>query len=125
MSLAQVTIIGNLTSDPEVGAMPDGTPTSRFGIAANAKVKGEDVPTFFRVNYIGKVADVANKFLAKGRQTMVQGNLHLEQYVKKDGTPGSSLEVRGTNLQLIGGKVEPKQENLPSGNAGTEEDVPF
>jgi single-strand DNA-binding protein len=105
-SFNNITILGNLTSDPEAGQMPDGTPTSRFGIAVNTRVKGEEVPTFFRVNYIGRVADVANQFLAKGRQALVLGELRLETYPKKDGTQGTSLEVRGTTLQLIGAKPQ-------------------
>lgn len=106
MSFNSITVLGNLTRDPEPGQMPDGTPTSRFGLAVNSKRKGEDVATFFRANFIGKVADVANQYLAKGRQVLVVGELHQDNYTKADGTPGSSLEIRGTSLQLIGGKPD-------------------
>ena len=129
MSFNQITILGNLTSDPEAGAMPDGTPTSRFGIATNQKIKGEDVPTYFRVNFIGKVADVANQFLAKGRQALVQGNLRLETYEKRDGGQGTSLEVRGTTLQLVGSPAEAKPKAAAAGAgaapAGVDDDIPF
>ena len=106
MSFNQIMILGNLTRDPEAGQMQDGTATSKFGIASNTKVKKEDVATFFRVNFIGRVAEVANEYLTKGAQAIVIGELYQENYTKNDGTPGTSLEVRGTKLQLLGGKAD-------------------
>lgn len=132
MSFNQITVLGNLTRDPEPGTMPDNTPTSRFGIAVNSKRKGQDVATFFRANFIGKIADVANQYLAKGRQVLVVGELHQERYTKNDGNPGDSLEIRGTSLQLIGGKPDEASATVPgnsktpaTNDALTEDDIPF
>ncbi len=117
MSFNSITILGNLTRDPESGALPDGTETSRFGIAVNSKKSGEDVPTYFRANVIGKVAGVANQYLAKGRQVLIVGELRQDNFTKSDGTPGSSLEVKVTSLQLVGGKPEESAE--PKASAAT------
>jgi single-strand DNA-binding protein len=130
MSFNSITILGNLTQDPQASTMPDGTtPTSRFGMATNSKVKGEDVPTFFRVNFIGKLADVANQYLAKGRQALVVGSLHLETYPKNDGGVGTSLEVRGTALQLVGSKPVDAAVTTGAGAkaspAVSDDDIPF
>jgi single stranded DNA-binding protein (ssb) len=129
-SIANITVLGNLTRNPEAGQMPDGTPTSRFGIAVNSKVKKEETVTYFRVNFIGKLADVANQYLAKGRQVLVVGALHQENFTKSDGTPGNSLEIRGNVLQLIGAKPESAEPQAKAAAAGAtpdlkDEDIPF
>jgi single-strand DNA-binding protein len=119
----QITILGNLTRDPEAGTMPDGTATARFGLAENLKIKGEDVPQFYRVNAIGRQADFANQYLAKGRQVLVLGQLQLQTFTRNDGTPGNSLEVRATTVQAVGAK--PQTDEAPVEAAAPDKDVPF
>lgn len=107
MSYAKVTVIGNLTRDPEPGTLPNSdTVTSRFTVATNDKVKGEDVATFFRVSLIGKQAELANQYLTKGRQVYVEGRLHQEEYTGNDGSQRTSLEVRGTEMQFVGSRQD-------------------
>jgi len=110
-SIATITVLGNLTRDPESGTMPDGTPTSRFGLAVNSRRKNEDVVTYFRANAIGKTADFANQYLSRGRQVLVIGELHQERFTKADGTPGDSLEIRVTNVTAAGSKPEGSEES--------------
>lgn len=109
-SIATITVLGNLTRDPESGAMPDGTPTSRFGLAVNSRRKNEDVVTYFRANAIGRSAEFSNQYLSRGRQVLVIGELHQEYYTKADGTSGNSLEIRVTNVTAVGSKPEAAQE---------------
>lgn len=138
MSLVKVILIGNLTKDPEAGQLPNGgANTSRFTIATNVKVKGEDVATFFRVSFFGKQADVANTYLSKGKQVYVEGNLHLETYTAtkgaNEGKTQTSLEVSGTQLQLIDRKVEgdtaPAKTSAAAASGSTtasaDDDIPF
>jgi single-strand DNA-binding protein len=137
MSYAKVTVIGNLTRDPEPGQLPNSdTVTSRFTVATNAKVKGEDVATFFRVSLIGRQADLANQYLTKGRQVYIEGTLHMERYDSKEGAQqGVSLEVRGTEMQFVGGRPEgdaaPKANVAAAGSSRpatkptVNDDIPF
>lgn len=107
MSYAKIILIGNLTRDPEPGTLPNSdVVTSRFTLATNEKVKGEDVATFFRVSLVGRQAELANSSLAKGRAAYIEGRLHQEDYTRNDGTPGTSLEVRGTEFQFYGPRPE-------------------
>lgn len=130
MSFSQITLLGNLTQDPEKSTLPDKeTETSRFGVAVNSKKGGEEIVTFYRVNFIGKIAGVANQYLQKGRPVMVIGEPRLETYKKQDGSTGASIEVRGTSLQLVGGRPESAMAAGASGNASPSaaalEDAPF
>jgi single-strand DNA-binding protein len=127
MSFSQLTILGNLTNDPEKGALPDGnTETSRFGVAVNRRRGEKEEVTFYRANFIGGLAKVANQYLQKGRPVLIVGEPSLQIFSKKDGNPGASIEVKGTQLQLLGGK--PSEGNTssttPASSAG-EDDIPF
>jgi single-strand DNA-binding protein len=124
-NFANLTILGNVTADPEKSALPNGTETSRFNVAVNTRKGTEDVATFYRVNLIGKVAGVANQYLQKGRPVLIVGEPRLETFVRKDGSNGASIEVKGTSLQLLGSK--PAESNTsPEASADTgDDDIPF
>ncbi len=60
-SLNRVTLMGNLTRDPELRYTPNGTPVTDIGMALNAKKKGgEDEVTFVEVTCWGKTAEIVN-----------------------------------------------------------------
>lgn len=62
-------------------------------------------------------------YLKKGSQIVVELNdLHLDNYTKKDGTPGSSLKARVSNLTLIS---EPKKEAKPDQPMYQHDEPPF
>lgn len=124
MSYSSTTALGNVTRDAEAGQLPDGTATSRFGVAVNTKIKGEEVVDFFNVGFIGKLAEIANQYVTKGREVLVEGPLHLEQFKRNDGTPGTSLSIRGRTLQLTGPNPN-KEAASTSQPSGSEEDVAF
>lgn len=127
MSYNKIIILGNLTQDPEAGTLPNSeTPTSRFGVATNQKIGGKEVATFFRVSLIGNQAKVANQYLEKGRPVYIEGSLRLETFEKKDGSPGASLEVRGTEMQFVpGGGGNSEKPAVNNNDSGSDDDPPF
>jgi single-strand DNA-binding protein len=137
MSFNKIILVGNLTRDPEPGTLPNSeTVTSRFTVATNAKVSGEDRATFFRVSLIGRQAELANEYLTKGRPVYIEGRLHLEEYVaqkgEREGQTVPSLEVRGTDMQFIGSKPEGQAMAATAGGSTrpttakiTDDDIPF
>ena len=104
----KITLIGNLTNEPEKRATPNGTSVTSFTIAVNRR--GQDKQTdFFRINAWRGLADTCAKFLAKGRKVAVVGELQARTYEAKDGKTKVSLDVQADEVEFLS-PVEQKQE---------------
>ena len=90
--------IGNLTRDPEVRYLPDGTPVTSFTIACN--VTKEHVE-FVRCSAWRKTGEIAAEYLRKGRIVYVAGRMTSRKYEAADGSTRFSLEMDVQTLQLI------------------------
>ena len=103
----KITLIGNLTSDPEKRATNNGTSVTSFTIAVNRR--GQDKQTdFFRINAWRGLADTCAKFLAKGRKVAVVGELQARTYEAKDGKTKVSLDVQADEVEFLS-PAEPKE----------------
>lgn len=104
----KITLIGNLTNEPEKRATPNGTSVTSFTIAVNRR--GQDKQTdFFRINAWRGLADTCAKFLAKGRKVAVIGELQARIYEAKDGKTKVSLDVQADEVEFLS-PAEQKQE---------------
>lgn len=104
----KITLIGNLTNEPEKRATPNGTSVTSFTIAVNRR--GQDKQTdFFRINAWRGLADTCAKFLAKGRKVAVVGELQARTYEAKDGKTKVSLDVQADEVEFLS-SAEQKQE---------------
>lgn len=108
-SLNKVLIMGNLTRDPELRYTPKGTAVADLSIAINrlwrndAGEKQEET-TFVDVTLWGKTAELAQKYLVKGRGIYVEGRLQLESWDDKEtGKKRSKLKIIGENMQFLPG----------------------
>src|SRR5215470_9430166 len=127
MSFNKITIVGYLGRDPELRYTPQGTAVCNFSVATtekrrNARGETEEHTTWFRVAAWGRQAEVANEYLAKGRQVYVEGRLRLEEYTDREGNPRTSAEVNASDIHFLGhrgadtnGAAERADENSPAG----------
>ena len=109
MSFNKVILIGNLGRDPELRYTAQGTPVCSFSIATNERRKDrngemQDHTTWFRVTLWQKRAETASQYLTKGMPVYIEGRLRVEEYSDRDGKVRHSLEVEGTEMQLIGSR---------------------
>lgn len=95
-----LTVVGNLTGEPEVRISPGGTSVARLTVASTPrsfdKRTGEwsDGTTLFvRVVTFGGLADHAKTSLHKGDRVIVTGHLRARQWENDDGTRGSAIEL--------------------------------
>lgn len=109
-SYNKVTLIGNLTRDPEIKYTPKGTAIADIGLAVNRTYttdggeKREEV-TFIDVTLWGRVAEIVGEYCKKGRPLFVEGRLQLDTWDDKaTGQKRSKLKVVGENIQLLGGR---------------------
>ena len=90
-----VTIVGNLTRDPELKFINSGSATVRFSVAVTKK-GGQDKPdvvSFFNCNAIGDIASNIANSLHKGNRVVVYGALRHRTWDKPDGTKGEATEI--------------------------------
>lgn len=119
-SYNKITIIGHLGRDPELRYTPQGTPVCDFSVATSEKRKdqageGNEITTWFRISVWGKLGELANQYLSKGRQVYIEGRLRQEDYTDRDGNKRTSLKVSATEVQFLGSRPD---ESAQSGSPG-------
>lgn len=108
-NLNKVYLMGRLTRDPELRYTPKGTAVSDLGMAVNRIRGGGDggerteETTFVDVTLWGRQAELANQYLAKGKEVFIEGRLQLDSWEDKStGQKRSKLKVVGEGMQFIG-----------------------
>ena len=107
----KVQLIGNLGNAPEIKSIESGKKMARFSIATNENyrnAKGEKVTetTWHNLVAWGKVAELAEKFLTKGKEIAIEGKLINNSYTDKDGNKKYSTEVQVSEILMLGSKAE-------------------
>lgn len=105
-SLNQVTIMGNLTRDPELRFTPAGTAVANLGMALNRRWRNEggelqEETTFVDITVWGKDADTASKYLHKADAVLISGRLTLDTWQDKDGDKRTKLKITAERLTLL------------------------
>ena len=106
----KVQLIGNLGHAPEVKTVGEGKKMARFSVATNEtyrNAKGERVTETLWHNLVawGKVAEIAEKFLAKGSEVAIEGKLMNRSYNDKEGNKKYITEVQVNELLVLGEKA--------------------
>ncbi len=109
-SFNKIALIGNLGNDPDVREV-NGKKVASFSLATNENYtnkNGEKVEktTWFRVTFWENTANVVANYLKKGGQVYVEGRLSTSEYTDKEGNLRLALEVRGTELTLLGSRTD-------------------
>ncbi len=129
-SFNKVMLMGNLTRDPELRYIPSGQPVTTFTLAVNrnfAAASGEkrEEVSFIKIVVWGKLAEICNEYLKKGRPAFVEGRLQSRSWEAQDGSKRSTMEVVAQSVQFLGtgrAKTEGGQEGYPDeGSAVFEE----
>ncbi len=94
-----VTIVGNVTDDPELRFTPSGLPVANFTVAVNSRVKKGDQwedrnDGFFRCSCWRDMAENVAESLQKGTRVMVIGRLQEQKWEDNDGGKRSRIEIQ-------------------------------
>ncbi len=128
-SLNRVTLIGNLTRDPELKYTPAGTAVCSFGVATNrnwttATGETKEDVQFHRLVAWQKLAELCSKMLTKGKKVYVEGRITYRNYTAKDGSAKSITEIVLDDFVLVdsaGGAVrKPNEEGSEKIESSTE-----
>jgi single-strand DNA-binding protein len=98
-----VTLVGNLTRDPELRYTPSGAPVAKFGIAVNRSYTnraGEKVEetSFLNVNTWRQLAENVADSLTTGSRVVVTGRLQSRSWESEDGQKHSVVEVEADEV---------------------------
>jgi single-strand DNA-binding protein len=106
MDMNHVSLIGRLTRDAEYKVLPSGQAVCNFSIAVNRRRKNgdnwEDEANYFDIVLWGKQADSLNRYLVKGKQIGVDGELRQDRW-QQEGQNRSKVVISAINVQLLGG----------------------
>ncbi|WP_036386334.1 single-stranded DNA-binding protein [Muricauda sp. MAR_2010_75] len=103
----KVQLIGNLGNDPEIITMENGNKLAKFSIATNETYKnseGEKVTDTQWHNVVawGKLAEIAENYLTKGKEVMIEGKLMSRSYETKEGEKRYITEVKCNEMLMLG-----------------------
>ena len=106
----KVQLIGNLGNAPEVKTLESGKKMARFSVATSESyrnAKGEKVTETQWHNLVawGKVAEIVEKYLTKGKEVAIEGKLISRSYNDKDGNKKYITEVQVSELLMLGVKA--------------------
>lgn len=106
----KVQLIGNLGNAPEVRTLDGGKKMARFSVATNESyrnAKGEKITETQWHNLVawGKVAEIVEKYLIKGKEVMIEGKLVNRSYNDKDGNKKYITEVQVNEILMLGEKA--------------------
>jgi single-strand DNA-binding protein len=107
-SFNQVTLMGNLTRDPEVRQIPSGQSVCSFSLALNRSFKDkegnwQEATDFVDVVAWGPLGERVAQYVTKGRPVLVSGRLQSRQW-EQDGQKRNKLEVIANDVTFLGGR---------------------
>ena len=125
-----ITIVGNLTRDPELRFTPSGQATATFGVAVNRRWQNrqtqewEEATSFFDVVSWGQLAENTAQSLTRGTRVMVSGRLDQRSWENQEGEKRSKIEITadeiGPTLRWATVSVTKNERRAPDGApAGT------
>jgi len=104
-SVNKVILVGNLGQDPKTSVGPSGKTVCRFSLATTDKFGGEDRTEWHNIVLFDRVAEIADRYLGKGRQVYIEGRIQTRKYQDKDtGQDRYRTEVIGQTLQMLGSR---------------------
>ena len=104
MSLNVWTFTGRLGRDAEQKYIPNGTAVTEFSVAVDVGFGDKKTTLWPRCAMFGDRGAKVAQYLLKGQQVGISGSVNLREWTNKDGETKTSLEVRVSEIDLIGGK---------------------
>lgn len=135
----RVIIVGNLTRDPELRFLPNGTPVCKLSVAVNREFRDKQEQkqketVFLDVTVWGKQGENCASYLKKGRPVLVEGRLNQETWEAKDGGgKRSKIVIVADSVKFLGGRDEARGGDKQRGGhpdfvpppEGDEDEIPF
>lgn len=107
-----IILVGRLTKTPQLYSKEDATDVVNFDVAVDNLGKDAGT-TFLSCKAFGKVAQNVNKFCDKGSKVAISGRLQQRNFIRKDGSKGSTYEVICDSVEFLDPKAEEPSDPEP------------
>ena len=121
-------IIGRSTKDAELRHTQTGKQVTTFTLAVDRDYKtaqGEREADFIPCVAWGKLAEICERYITKGKQVAVAGRIQTRNYEDKNGQRRYITEVIVSDLQLLGSRQEQQAQAPALEPVETPDDLPF
>ncbi len=111
MSVNKVIVLGRLGQEPELKYTAGGSAVCSFSLATNEtwtdkSGQKQERTEWHRIVVWGKLAELCNQYLTKGRQAYVEGKLTTRSWEDKNGQKRYTTEINAQTVQFIGGAAD-------------------
>ena len=100
-SMNKVILLGNLTDDPELRYLENGTPLCKFSLAVNSWSAGGERTCFINIVCFGNQAEPVAQHLKRGSLAAVDGRLQQREWEDSSGNKRRQHEVLAQNVQFL------------------------
>ena len=116
----RVILMGNLTRDPELKYLPSNTAVCEFGLAVSRRYRDRDgnqkeEVCFVDLTAFGKVGEIINQYMSKGRPILIEGRLKFDTWTGQDGQKRSKHTVVLDNFTFVGSRGDQPQRDEGGG----------
>jgi single-strand DNA-binding protein len=136
IGVKKVILLGNAGQDAEVRSTSAGKSVSNFSLAIHQSFRDKKEGNVQRVEWVrcgawGKLAEIAERSVTKGKQVFVVDRLQTRRFEDREGNPKTVTEVVVASLRVLGGAPNAGQNANGHGAAandttnGESETVPF
>lgn len=111
MSVNKVILLGRLGQDPELKYTPNGSAVCSFSLATSENWvdksgQKQERTEWHRIVVWGKLGELCNQYLAKGRQCFLEGRIQTRSWDDKEGQKRYTTEINATSVQFLGAGSE-------------------
>ncbi|MFI3279127.1 MAG: single-stranded DNA-binding protein [Rikenellaceae bacterium] len=122
----KVILLGNVGADPEVRTIESGAKVARIRMVTSERIfnrqtnESREHSEWHTVIMWRGLADVADRFVRKGSQIYIEGNLRTRDWMDKDNVKHTTTEVVATEMKLLGRRADnPAATNSAASSAHT------
>jgi single-strand DNA-binding protein len=136
-SINRVTVVGNLTHDPDLRALASGRSVCHIRVACNGRRRNPEggydpKPNYFDVSVFGPQGENVHRYLRKGRPVAIDGRLEWSEWDTAEGQRRQSVTIVATDVQFLRGAegatldgastddTEPGEDELAAAKVGAE-----
>jgi single-strand DNA-binding protein len=120
-SINRAVLVGRLTREPELRALPSGTSVCSLRIAVNSMRKdanGEptEKPNYFDVSVFGAAAESVSNYVRRGRRVGIDGRLDWREWETADGQKRQSVSIVADTVQFLDAPRGDGDDDAPDGD---------
>jgi single-strand DNA-binding protein len=108
-NINRVVLVGRLTSDPELRALPSGSTVCGLRLACNTSRKNAEgafteKPNFFSVSVFGSTGESVHRYMSRGRRVAVDGRLDWREWETPEGDKRQAVDIVAESVQFLDGR---------------------